>query len=222
MKRPIVRGIRMSVLAALLFALSGHLFALEWKATELSFATKPFQTTQEVVFEYRNGSSRAVVLLDVQSNCDCLQISAPEKIVAPGATGTIKALFRLGERAGTTERIVTVVTDAAPTPIQLRVRVEVPEIASFEPRTTSWRLDEANAEKIVEVKPVSDVELELNSVRPTNNDFIARLEVIEPGKHYRVHLSPTTTAQPASAAIRIIGKEKGGREVILSVYANVH
>lgn len=209
------------LLGALALATVGRLTALDWKTTELSFTTQPFQSTQEVVFEFQNTSDRAVTLLDVQSNCDCLEVTTAERILAPGAQGKIKALFRVGERAGVTERVVTVATDEGSNPVSLRVRVEVPEIASFEPRTVNWRIDEAINEKTIEIRPAAKVELQLRRAQATNSAFTVRLETVETGKFYRVHLKPTDTKQPASAAIRISGKESGGRDVVLSAYANV-
>ena len=209
------------LLCALALTSVGHLMALDWKTTELFFTTQPFQSTQEVVFEFQNTSDRAVTLVDVQTNCDCLEVTTAQKIFSPGARGKIKALFKVGERAGVTERMVTVTTDEGGQPVRLRVRVEVPEIASFEPRTVNWRLDEATNEKTIEIRPAANVELQLRSAQATNSAFTARLETVETGKFYRVHLKPTGTSQPASAAIRISGKESGGREVVLSAYANV-
>ena len=44
---------------------------------------------------------------------------------------------------------------------------------------------------------------------------------MEPGKRYRLHLKPRSTALSASAAIRVTGREKAGHDVIISAYASI-
>ncbi|WP_438483489.1 DUF1573 domain-containing protein [Oleiharenicola lentus] len=206
----------------MLFAVfAAQSFALDWQVKTLTFTTVPFQAKQEVLFEFRNNSSKAVTILDVQTNCDCLEASADQKIYAPGTGGVIKANYRVGERAGLTERGIAVVTDESPEPVRLLVRIEVPEITSIEPRNVSWRVSAENAEKIIELKPASGLEIHFADAKATNPSFEVRLEIVEPNKHYRLHVKPVSTAQRASAAIRIFGREKSGRDLIVSAYAIV-
>jgi hypothetical protein len=207
----------------LLFASASQLgLALEWKTQTLTYQTTPFQKTQEVSFEFKNAGEATVTLLDVQTNCDCLETVVGEKTYAPGAKGNINAIFRIGERAGITERVISVITDESPEPVRLTVRIEVPEIASILPRSVQWRVDEEHTEKIIELKPASGLEIQFTSAQSTNADFTAQLESVEPGSHYRVVLKPTSTAQPTSAAIRIFGREKSGRDIIVSAYVSVN
>jgi hypothetical protein len=184
--------------------------------------TAPFQKTQDVVFEFRNAGSKPVTLLDLQTNCDCLDVTADQSAAyAPGASGTIKARFTIGDRSGLYERLITVVTDEATAPVRLVVRIEVPEIAEFAPRSVSWKLQETAGEKTLELASASGLEINFAEAQPTNDAFGARLETVEPGKHYRLHLTPRSTASPASAAIRVSGREKSGHDVVVSAYASV-
>ncbi|MBI2497310.1 MAG: DUF1573 domain-containing protein [Opitutae bacterium] len=195
--------------------------ALEWKRESLTVATAPFQQTQDVVFEFRNTGSKPVTLLDLQTNCDCLDASADREVYAPGASGTIKARFTVGDHAGLYERLITVVTDESPAPLRLVVRIEVPEIAQVAPRSVRWIIKGHADEKTIVLAPATGVEINFTGVVATNDVFSTRLETVEPGRSYRLHLTPRSTAVPASAAIRVSGREKSGRDVVVSAYASI-
>lgn len=200
-------------------ALTGQ--ALEWKTHTLTVATAPFQKTQDVVFEFSNPGPKPVALVDLQTNCDCLDVSADQQTYAPGASGTLKARFTVGDRSGLYERLILVVTDESPTPVRLMVRIEVPEAAIVSPGSVSWRLNETVIEKAVDLAPAPGLEIDFADAQVTNEAFGARLETVEPGRRYRLHLTPRSTAAPASAAIRVFGREKSGRDIVVSAYASV-
>lgn len=200
-------------------ALPAH--ALEWKEQTLSFTTAPFQLTQEAVFKFKNASDRPVRILEVESNCDCLDAAADRPVYPPGATGEIKSNFHVGDRLGLYERRIKVVTDESPDPVRLLVRIEVPEIVQVTPRSVAWKLNEDPTEKSVELQVIPGVTVNFTQVLPTSGDFRARLETVEAGRRYRVHLKPPATAQPANAAFRIHGRAASGQDVIVSAYGNV-
>jgi hypothetical protein len=200
-------------------ALTGR--GLQWNTDTLTVATTPFQQTQDVVFEFTNTSAKPVALVDLQTNCDCLDVSADQPTYAPGARGVLKARFTIGDRAGLYERLITVVTDESPKPVRLVVRIEVPETATASPRSVQWTVNEPPAAKTVELAPAPGLEINFAEAQATNDAFAARLETLEPGRRYRLHLTPRTTAAPASAAIRVLGREKSGRDVVVSAYASV-
>jgi len=212
---------RLLLLAALvgLGPLTGR--ALQWKAEILTFATTPFQQTQDAVFEFTNTSAKPVALVDLQTNCDCLDVSADQQTYAPGARGVLKARFTIGDRTGLYERLILVVTDESPTPARLMVRIEVPETATASPRSVQWTVNAAPAEKSVELVAAPELEINFAEAQATNDAFAVRLETLEPDRRYRLHLTPRSTAAPASAAIRVFGREKSGRDVVVSAYASV-
>jgi hypothetical protein len=195
--------------------------ALEWKALSLTFTTAPFQTTQEAVFEFTNTSTKPVTILGVESNCDCLDAAADRQVYAPGAQGVIRSRFTVGDRLGLYERPIKVTTDEGPEPVRLLVRIEVPELVTLSPRSVAWNLHESSTEKSVDLEVVPGLQITFTRVQPTSGDFTARLETLEAGRRYRVHLKPPATTQPANAAFRILGEAASGQPVIVSTYGNV-
>lgn len=196
--------------------------ALEWKEETISVTTAPFQTVQEAVFEFTNTGDKPVTILEVKTYCDCLEATANQKIYEPGATGVIRAKFRVGDRAGVYGRDITVSTDETPYPIHLRMRIEIPEVATLSPRIVSWGSNEPTTEKSIDLQTAPNLEIAFSEAVSTSPDILARLETITAGHQYRIHLKPRRTDQPVSAAIRINGCDAANHSVVLSVYANVH
>lgn len=195
--------------------------ALEWQTRSLTLTTAPFQTTQDVIFHFTNTGRRAVRILGVESNCDCLVGTASAQIYAPGASGLITASFTIGDRLGLYERRIKVLTDESNEPVQLQVNIEVPEVVALTPRSLAWHLNETGTEKSLAVQVIAGLKINLTRVQVTNDGFAARLVAIEPGRSYRLYLKPHDTARPANAAIRIFGQAGSGQDVIVSAYGNV-
>lgn len=206
---------------AVLLTLATPATALDWGSTTQTVATAPFQLTQEAAFAFRNRSDRPVAIREVRTNCDCLEAGSEKKVYGPGEAGEIRARFTVGDRLGLYERVITVVTDEPGDPVRLMLRIEVPEIATAAPRSVTWKMGEPAAEKMVELKVAPGLEIIFADAQATNDAFTVRLEVVKAGQHYRLRLKPRNPAQPASAAIRISGKEKSGRAVVVSAYASV-
>lgn len=214
-------SLRPALLCGFLACAAPGAFALEWKTQTLTFTTAPFQATQEAVFPFTNTGAKPVRILDVESNCDCLDAAADRQVYAPGESGVIKSSFTVGDRLGLYERRIKVVTDENHEPVRLLVRIEVPELVTLSPRSVAWKLNEAATEKAIDLEVIPGLKIEFTRVQPTSGDFAARLETIESGRRYRVHLKPPATAQPANAAFRIFGRAESGQDVIVSAYGNV-
>jgi hypothetical protein len=217
--------IPMKLCASLLLALFGltPAHALEWKATHQSVKAIPLQSTAEAIFEFTNRADKPVTILSVNTSCDCLDAEPSEKVIAPGGSGSIRARFTVGDRSGLIQRVISVATDESDVPIALTAELTVPEIATLTPRSIEWPLRGPADTKIVEVAVAESVSLAINSVRSTSDAFNARLETVDPGRRYRIHLTPASTTQPVSAAFRIhaTAAAAAGQAVIFSAYGNV-
>lgn len=195
--------------------------ALEWRTTHQSVKAAPLQSTAETAFEFTNRGDKPVTIMSVDSSCDCLDAEPSEKVIAPGATGRIRARFTVADRAGVFQRTIIVTTDDAKEPVALTAELDVPEVATLTPRSLEWPLRGPADPKIVEITIANGLDLTLGDIRPTSDAFTARLEILEAGRRYRLHLTPRSTAETASAAIRIHATSATGRALIFSAYGNV-
>lgn len=198
------------------------LHALEWKADTQTVTTSPFQSELTAVFEFTNRSSKPVRIREIETSCSCLRADSDLKFYPPGASGKITANFAVGDRGGLYERGITVITDEPDSPTRLLLRVEVPDVATINPRSVTWLLSEPLVEKTVELICATGVEIEFSHAQLTSESFTAKLETVEAGKRYRVHLTPKDANHASSAAVRMYGKDKAGHEVVLSAYVSTH
>ena len=205
----------------LLFAHGLPARALDWKTQQLSVKAAPLQKSAETSFEFTNSSTKTVTILGVDTSCDCLEATPSAQSFAPGASGRISARFTLGDRLGVYERTITVTTDEATEPVSLHVQLDVPELASLTPRSIDWKLNGEAESRVIDISVADGLELDLSSVQPTNEGFTSRLETVETGRHYRLHLAPRHTREVTNAAFRIFGKAKSGQDIVLSAYGNV-
>ena len=195
--------------------------ALDWQATEQSVATQPFQATLDTTFAFKNNRPGPVTIREIETSCGCLEAVADAKVYPPGATGQITARFTVGDRVGHYARTITVVTDEPGEAVRLSLQIDVPLLAEVTPRSVTWPVGAAAVEKSVDLVAAAGLTIAFTEAQPTNDSFTVRLETVEAGRHYRLYLTPRHTREPASAAIRLFGREKSGNEVVVSAYANV-
>jgi hypothetical protein len=211
----------LSSLALSLGTATSSAAALTWASTEFAGATKPLQRTLDVAFAFKNTGAKPVAIRDVQVNCDCMTASADKQIYQPGEAGVISARFAVGDRVGVYQRSVTVVTDDSTPPQRLNVQIDVPELAAVTPRVLEWSHGAAAEEKSVEVTVEESIQINFAEIFVSADSFRARIETLEPGRRYRMLVKPVSTADAASAAIRLKGKAGTGEDVVVSAYANV-
>lgn len=197
------------------------LHALDWQDRSIKVDIAPLQTEIEVRFAFVNRSERPVAIRAIRPNCDCLEAAADKAIYAPGESGAIKAVFTVGDRTGAYDRLIMVETDEEDQPVRLSVRIEVPAAAEIVPRMLEWARGADPQGKAAVISVAPGLAIEFDQATATSAEFTSRLETIEPGRRYRLTVTPTSTAAPANAAIRVRGKNQAGQEIVISAYGNV-
>lgn len=194
---------------------------LTWEQVRLERTVRPLQTDLEVAFAFRNTGAAPITIRAVQTNCDCLAAQARPAMVAPGESGIIHARFAAGERTGRHEQVITVATDDGDPPRKLVLQVEVPAPATISPPTLIWAqgAEPTAQETLVEVAPGLD--LRFDRFESTSDAFSVELLTDEPGRSYRLRVSPRSTSHPANAALRLHATTANGRAVVVSAYADV-
>jgi Protein of unknown function (DUF1573) len=202
-----------------LLALSGaNLFALEWRQTVIEAKTEPFQQILSIVFDFKNAGGKPVVIQEIQTSCHCLSATSNKQVYAPGETGQLTAKFTIGDRNGVYERQITVIADDSSSPQRLTVKIDVPDIATATPRSREWAIGSPASEQTVEIRAADKLYLEFSEAVSTSTLFQTRLEVVEAGHLYKLHLKPISTATGTSAAIRLHGHDRAGHNVLVNAY----
>lgn len=194
---------------------------LDWWGEHYAGTLEPLQPSMEVAFGFENPGKQALTILRVATNCDCLAATTDRTVYQPGETGLLTARFVVGERTGSYHRTITVVTDDGAPPQKLTLALEVPAPATIAPGQLVWPATAELRERTADVRPVAGLEIFFETAVPGNAAFTARLEAVEPGRHYRLHVQPHGPG-PASASIRLSGRTREGASVALSAFATVH
>lgn len=82
-------------------------------------------TVVDVQFRFKNTGNKMLVITDVAASCGCTVPEKPEKPIAPGAEGVIKATFDSKNRIGTNHKVITVILNTENRTQQLVFDVEV-------------------------------------------------------------------------------------------------
>lgn len=93
---------------ALVFPVSTQA-ALEFVERRASYKASPTEESFESVFEFTNKSAHPVVIHEVDSNCGCLRASSDKNRYAPGESGKVTAVFKIGTTEGVQTKSVTVI-----------------------------------------------------------------------------------------------------------------
>lgn len=219
-----MKAARLTLLATALGCLAAPAstaFALDWQTRVIDARVAPLQAELSVRFPFVNRSGKPVAIRQIIPNCDCLEAASDRPSYAPGEAGYIQAVFTVGDRIGTYERAVMVETDEYPQPVRLLVKVDVPAAAEVAPRMVEWARHADPAGKSVEIKVAADLAVEFTGAVATSDKFTPVLEAIEPGRRYRLTITPAGTSAPANTAVRVRGRLKDGQEIVVSAYANV-
>lgn len=216
-----LRSVRSVLCLLLAAALPVGLRALEWENRSQEHRVAPLQEEVGVRFGFVNNTGKPVTIVDIRTNCDCLDAAPDRRVYQPGESGAIRAMFTVGDRLGLYERAITVKTDEGGEPVRLAVRIDVPAAAEVTPRAVEWKTGEPVGARTVELIVAPEISINFSQASVTSDDFTAALSAVEAGRRYRVTITPQSTATPTSAAVRLRGKDKSGREIVVSAYAYV-
>lgn len=87
----------------------------------------------EHVFEFRNQGDREAHIQEVTSSCGCTATVLSTKVVPPGGTARVRAVYSAGGARGRFEKTLRVVSDDPSSPLVLRVAGRVSPLIRVEP-----------------------------------------------------------------------------------------
>jgi putative membrane protein len=157
-------------------------------------------------FEVSNAGDAAVRIVELDTSCYCLEVRSDSEEIAAGATVLVEADFSLEKLVGTTEKYVIVRTDdLEQAELRLGVQVTVDPIYSIEPLTLEWKVGEALVPKEIIFKVVREQAIHVTELQATREEsFSVALKTVEPGREYRVVLTPKTTQKQLLGYVRVV------------------
>jgi len=204
--------------------LSAALFAggLEFDQQRQTVQVPADAETVAAAFRYRNSSDRPIEIQRVKTSCGCL--------VAEGATGRVPAggegridLTLSDIKPGETRRTIIVYSDDPSAPRQVLTLIAERALPLL-PDTyrVTWQLGaEPDTRTITLTRSEGSGKITKLRAKSTREDIGVRVETVEAGDKYRLHLTPETTANPVYALVRLTVSTDALEFVPINLYARI-
>ena len=201
--RPLLPSI---VFALIALATGVHAAGLVFAAERVVVDAAPDQDVVEANFTFKNHGTKGAKIVSVQSGCQCLDARAPEGETAAGATGVVVGVFKVGAFQGLVEKqmLARVQDDDGTREVVLTVAVKVPEVIRVEPGTLTWSVGQAPVEQSLLVTAIWPEKIKIKQLECSQKSFGFRIETIEDGKQYRIHVKPNDTKEQTLALFQIL------------------
>ncbi|HBR67680.1 MAG TPA: hypothetical protein DEA16_06025 [Opitutae bacterium] len=140
-------------LLALLLPAAANASRLEWDQTEARIELKPDQEEAQTEFVVTNKGDETVRIARVRTSCGCTSSILNKKIINPGESTTITAIFNKGKRQGLNHNKLEVFLDDQTDPVaKLHMIVQVPKLVDAQPQIVYWNPSTARSERRVRIK----------------------------------------------------------------------
>jgi hypothetical protein len=211
------------MIAALGFSLGTTVVrALEWE--NLTAETSAFEGDSEAkaLFHYRNTAKSSVTITSVDASCGCTDAEVQKKVVGPGESGVVTATLQIGSRVGRQEKWITVTTDESPdSPVTLTLVVTIKETAHCEPRLLLWSKGQPPAAQSTDIVAAEGEVIDGVEASSDNARVAVSVAAVEPGRRYRVTVTPSSTSVSVVAEIPCTVRIRGHSNPPLRIYASV-
>jgi hypothetical protein len=98
--------------------LSSESKGIAWKSETVDVGEIPQGTPKEIVFEFKNTGTSAVIITNVKPSCGCTAADYTKEPIAPGKIGYVKAVYNAAA-SGAFMKNITVTTNAEDAPKSL-------------------------------------------------------------------------------------------------------
>jgi Protein of unknown function (DUF1573) len=154
-------------------------------------------------FKYQNKGDKPLAIKSVTTSCGCTAATAKNN-ADPGEKGEVTATFKIGDRTGTQQKAITVVTDDPTHPTTtLTLKVVIPQVLQLQPTFLFWQVGEPAKFKTIVAKAGKDIAIKNLDVSSSNADFMAKVEPGSAAGEFRINVEPKQTTQAAVATLTI-------------------
>jgi hypothetical protein len=175
---------------------------LTWDNDTLTVDADADQKEVRAEFPFHNEGDRPITIESVTTSCGCTTAALDKKNYAVGESGKIQVVFTIGERTGKQEKLITVQTDdPRKTEPELLLRIYVHAYLDFEPHALVWKVGGETTEKTIVCTALLPAAVVLTAAHSCDPVFTTRIETVEPGRKYLLHLKPASTAAELNAPI---------------------
>jgi hypothetical protein len=172
------------------------------------------------VFRFVNKSGGPVALEHVEEGCGCLKGKGLFESVAAGEEGEIRGVMDLKGLHGTVAKSMWLRFTNGERH-ELVAEAVVPATLVIEPTDLAWRRGDEPEARQVAIRIEAGPPLEVTDVVSNLPRFSLRLETVEAGRHYLLHVTPGATDKEEAAVIQVRTSSKEPRDALRAVFASV-
>ena len=123
---------------------------LVWDQTEVRIEMGPDQEEARASFKVTNEGEKVVRIARVKSNCGCTDTILNKKILPPGESTEIVAIFSKGKRQGLNRNRLQVYLDnQADAVVTLKMNVQIPTLIEAQPQIVYWKPETSKIPRLV-------------------------------------------------------------------------
>ncbi|MEA3187609.1 MAG: hypothetical protein QOD99_1439 [Chthoniobacter sp.] len=187
---------------------------IKWEETSLEFHPKATDLEVTGEFRFKNTGKTPVSIESVTPECGCTTAVLEKPTVAPGAIGSIKTAFTLGQRKGRQEKHIRVQIAGETEETVLTLVTFIPEQVRFTPDFVYWQAGEPSEPKTITMTILPESGgLRATGVSSSNSHLKVTLETVNAGKEYRLVVQPKDTSTDAMAVLNVTTtRSQGGAE----------
>lgn len=194
---------------------------LKWNERQLEFRPASDALETKGDFRFTNTGNTAITVQSVETECGCTTAVLDKTVYQPGESGRITATFTIGQREGEQTKHIQVRIQGEKEPVTLTIITHIPELVRLTPNFVYWQAGEPVTAKTVVVTVVQDAPVELTKVTSSHPKLQAALETVNPGREYRIKVTPTDTASDAMAVLTVEGKLTSGQVKTFQAFAQI-
>ena len=145
---------RSTLIAVLFTAYASFLNAstLVWDQTEVRIEIGPDEEEARASFKVTNEGEKVVRIARVKSNCGCTHTILNKKILPPGESAEIIAIFSKGRRQGLNRNRLQVYIDSqTDAVVTLKMNVQVPALIEAQPQIVYWKPESSKSSRHVRI-----------------------------------------------------------------------
>ncbi len=168
---------------------------------------KPADKELPVVFSFKNTGDESVVVKEIKIGCACLSAKTDKEQYAPGESGVLEAVFRLGSFTGVQRKGMTMVSRAeGATEDQrdsLMVEMSIPDVIVIEPELLRWDVGSEAEPKSFTIKVPHTDPIKIIDVSCSRDGFTVELIEKKEGREYEILLTPSSTDAAMLGVLKI-------------------
>ena len=199
--------------ALLFFAAVGTLCAqLDFEQELLQLKPSPGEKRVTGYFRFTNTGDYPVNIVEVRTSCGCTTTRLEKMAYAPGETGEIETIFKLGSREGVHRKRVSVYTDDKQSPsYAMSLVVDIPRVLKIQPRMLFWKQGEDFSPKKQIIKILYPQPVVIEEARSLNPSFSVELKALEEGRKYELSGTPKADRREQRGTAQLVARLPDGQ-----------